>query len=93
MRKNETKLLILDVLVKFGPGPWYKIQEWVNRDSNLDLSDGSVKMCLCRLYRWHLVKRRGGIYTITDLGRQRLDWILQQKAKKLEETGFIGSTL
>lgn len=91
MRRNETKILVLNVLNEFGSGRLRSIQEWIENEG-VNLSDGSIKMCLSRCFKWHLVKRRNGVYSISELGQERLVWLRQQKAQKeLEETGFIGS--
>ena len=69
MKRNETKLSLLSSLEELQQAPWYLIKTWVSYRDNVDLSDGAVRMCLSRLYKWRLVNRKNGSYSLTTKGK------------------------
>jgi len=59
------------------PVAWSIVQVWLEMEYNVELSAAATKMALLRAHRQGLVRRKNGLYRISDRGRERLDWLTQ----------------
>lgn len=76
MRRNQTKKMILQVAEDFGEAAEAGLfQTWLDCQYNVSLSDKGVRMACMRCYRQGLLSRRGGKYSLTEKGEQRLSWL------------------
>jgi len=75
LKKNETKLFVLEAVEALEAATWFEIQQQIEADFGLKLTRDSIASCLKRCRHWDLVKREGRGYQLSEKGERRLQWL------------------
>jgi len=76
MRHNESKRKVLEAISDLKePAPPGIVAEWLSLEYNVSLTDRACSMECLRLMRQGLLRRHQGLYTISEKGEQRLQWL------------------
>jgi predicted transcriptional regulator len=81
MKRNQSKLYVLQALLDLEkPVQADVVAIWLDLQYNLEITQRAVSMALLRYFRSGLVHRKGGRYSLSAKGEERLQWLQSRQS-------------